>query len=271
MGYSLEEGFVSRTVEEIKNDFRLAVNKETGSEYTATTFTDSNWDRIANVVAQVICLAEQTMEAGWDNVRSYILTLEQDISKPDSSLLGLMEYFTDELQIKTKIKQPEEDEAGKIFLAFDLTEEEFEAKKEDITNVLLEKGILNFYFEGTTKWRAQLPNGQEWQFACTLAEEVETYIDIQIIRSRNNESLALDADEVKELFVKNLEERLSIGEDGEWGKVLNLTDLPWAGNINIGYKDTSESPTYIYQQKPVSFFQKIVVKVENINVEIKDI
>ena len=64
MTYSVEEGFVSRTVEEIKNAIRLAVNQETGSSYTEITFTDSSWDRIANVLAQIMCQTEQTMSAG---------------------------------------------------------------------------------------------------------------------------------------------------------------------------------------------------------------
>ena len=271
MGYSLEEGFVSRTVEEIKNDFRLAVNKETGSEYTAITFTDSNWDRIANVVAQVVCLAEQTMSAGWDNVREYVNTMNQVLGVPYASLLGLIDYFNNTLKIGTKIKQPTEAEAGQIFLALDLTEEEFENRKDEITATLIDRSILNYYFAGSKSWTVKLANGQDWRFACQLAEDVNVYLDIQITRSRKNESIALDANGVKELFLKNLKERLTIGDDGEWGKVLNLNDIPWAGNINIGYKDEKTSPTYIYEQKPVEYYQKIVTTADNINVIIKDI
>lgn len=271
MAYSEEEGFVSRTVEEIKNAIRLAVNQETGSTYTEVTFTDSSWDRIANVLAQIMCQTEQTMSAGWDNVREYVNTTNQILGVPYASLLGLMDYFTNTLKIGIKIKQPTEAEAGQIFLALDLTEEEFESRKDEITETLIDRSILNYYFVGSKSWVVKLPNGQDWRFACQLAEDVNVYLDIQITRSRKNESIALDANGVKELFLKNLEERLTVGDDGEWGKVLNLNDIPWAGNINIGYKDTAESPTYIYQQKPVEYYQKIVTTADNINVVIKDI
>lgn len=271
MAYSEEEGFVSRTVEEIKNAIRLAVNQETGSTYTEVTFTDSSWDRIANVLAQIMCQTEQTMSAGWDNVREYVNTTNQILGVPYASLLGLMDYFTNTLKIGIKIKQPTEAEAGQIFLALDLTDEEFESRKDEITAALIDRSILNYYFVGSKSWVVKLPNGQDWRFACQLAEDVNVYLDIQITRSRKNESIALDAAGVKELFLKNLEERLTVGDDGEWGKVLNLNDIPWAGNINIGYKDTLESPTYIYEQKPVEYYQKIVTTADNINVVIKDI
>lgn len=271
MAYSEEEGFVSRTVEEIKNAIRLAVNQETGSTYTEVTFTDSSWDRIANVLAQIMCQTEQTMSAGWDNVREYVNTTNQILGVPYASLLGLMDYFNNTLKIGIKIKQPTEAEAGQIFLALDLTEEEFENRKDEITETLIDRSILNYYFVGSKSWMVKLPNGQDWRFACQLAENVNVYLDIQITRSRKNESIALDANGVKELFLKNLEERLTIGDDGEWGKVLNLNDIPWAGNINIGYKDILESPTYIYEQKPVEYYQKIVTTANNINVVIKDI
>lgn len=271
MAYSEEEGFVSRTVEEIKNAIRLAVNQETGSTYTEVTFTDSSWDRIANVLAQIMCQTEQTMSAGWDNVREYVNTTNQILGVPYASLLGLMDYFTNTLKIGIKIKQPTEAEAGQIFLALDLTEEEFESRKNEITETLIDRSILNYYFVGSKSWVVKLPNGQDWRFACQLAEDVNVYLDIQITRSRKNESIALDANGVKELFLKNLEERLTVGDDGEWGKVLNLNDIPWAGNINIGYKDEEASPTYIYEQKPVEYYQKIVTTADNINVVIKDI
>lgn len=271
MAYSEEEGFVSRTVEEIKNAIRLAVNQETGSAYTEVTFIDSSWDRIANVLAQIMCQTEQTMSAGWDNVREYVNTTNQILGVPYASLLGLMDYFTNTLKIGIKIKQPTEAEAGQIFLALDLTDEEFESRKDEITAALIDRSILNYYFVGSKSWVVKLPNGQDWRFACQLAEDVNVYLDIQITRSRKNESIALDANGVKELFLKNLEERLTVGDDGEWGKVLNLNDIPWAGNINIGYKDTEESPTYIYEQKPVEYYQKIVTTADNINVVIKDI
>lgn len=271
MAYSEEEGFVSRTVEEIKNAIRLAVNQETGSTYTEVTFTDSSWDRIANVLAQIMCQTEQTMSAGWDNVREYVNTTNQILGVPYASLLGLMDYFTNTLKIGIKIKQPTEAEAGQIFLALDLTEEEFESRKDEITETLIDRSILNYYFVGSKSWVVKLPNGQDWRFACQLAEDVNVYLDIQITRSRKNESIALDANGVKELFLKNLEERLTVGDDGEWGKVLNLNDIPWAGNINIGYKDEEASPTYIYEQKPVEYYQKIVTTADNINVVIKDI
>ena len=271
MAYSEEEGFVSRTVEEIKNSIRLAVNQETGSTYTEVTFTDSSWDRIANVLAQIMCQTEQTMSAGWDNVREYVGTINQVLGVPYASLLGLIDYFNNTLKIGTKIKQPTEEEAGQIFLALDLTEEEFESRKDEITATLIDRSILNYYFVGSKSWVVKLPNGQDWRFACQLAEDVNVYLDIQITRSRKNESIALDADGVKELFLKNLKERLTIGDDGEWGKVLNLNDIPWAGNINIGYKDEETSPTYTYEQKPVEYYQKIVTTIDNINVIIKDI
>lgn len=271
MAYSEEEGFVSRTVEEVKNEFRLAVNRETGSSYTETTFTDSSWDRIANVVAQVLCQTEQTMSAGWDNVREYINITNQILGRPYASLLGLIDYFNNTLEIGTKIKQPTEEEAGRVYLAFDLSEEEFKEKKQDITDTLIDRGILNYYFEGEESWQVKLPNGQDWRFACKLVENLNVYIDIQITRSRHNESIALDAEEVKKLFLKNLEERLTIGDDGEWGKILNLNDIPWAGNINIGYKDREEDISYIYEQKPVEYYQKITTTLDNINVMIKDI
>lgn len=271
MAYSEEEGFVSRTVEEIKNAIRLAVNQETGSTYTEVTFTDSSWDRIANVLAQIMCQTEQTMSAGWDNVREYVNTTNQILGVPYASLLGLMDYFSNTLKIGIKIKQPTEAEAGQIFLALDLTEEEFENRKDEITATLIDRSILNYYFVGSKSWIVKLPNGQDWRFACQLAEDVNVYLDIQITRSRKNESIALDANGVKELFLKNLEERLTVGDDGEWGKVLNLNDIPWAGNINIGYKDEEASPTYIYEQKPVEYYQKIVTTADNINVVIKDI
>lgn len=271
MAYSEEEGFVSRTVEEIKNAIRLAVNQETGSTYTEVTFTDSSWDRIANVLAQIMCQTEQTMSAGWDNVREYVNTTNQILGVPYASLLGLMDYFTNTLKIGIKIKQPTEEEAGQIFLALDLTEEEFESRKDEITAALIDRSILNYYFAGSKSWVVKLPNGQDWRFACQLAEDVNVYLDIQITRSRKNESIALDASGVKELFLKNLEERLTVGDDGEWGKVLNLNDIPWAGNITIGYKDEEASPTYIYEQKPVEYYQKIVTTADNINVVIKDI
>lgn len=271
MAYSEEEGFVSRTVEEIKNSIRLAVNQETGSTYTEVTFTDSSWDRIANVLAQIMCQTEQTMSAGWDNVREYVGTINQVLGVPYASLLGLIDYFNNTLKIGTKIKQPTEEEAGQIFLALDLTEEEFENRKDEITATLIDRSILNYYFVGSKSWVVKLPNGQDWRFACQLAEDVNVYLDIQITRSRKNESIALDVDGVKELFLKNLKERLTIGDDGEWGKVLNLNDIPWAGNINIGYKNEETSQTYIYEQKPVEYYQKIVTTIDNINVIIKDI
>lgn len=271
MAYSEEEGFVSRTVEEIKNSIRLAVNQETGSTYTEVTFTDSSWDRIANVLAQIMCQTEQTMSAGWDNVREYVGTINQVLGVPYASLLGLIDYFNNTLKIGTKIKQPTEEEAGQIFLALDLTAEEFESRKDEITETLIDRSVLNYHFVGSQSWAVKLPNGQDWRFACQLAENVNVYLDIQITRSRRNESIALDADGVKELFLKNLKERLTIGDDGEWGKVLNLNDIPWAGNINIGYKDEETSPTYIYEQKPVEYYQKIVTTADNINVVIRDI
>ena len=269
--FSQDGGFYNRGYNEIRNQIRLAVNQEMGTSYTDVTFTDSNWDRIANILTQIILYSEQTMSAGWTNVQEYVENLNEMLAKPKNSLLGLQDYFLNELKIGCKIKQPDELEAGKTFLAFDLTNEEFENRKEEISNVLVNLGVLNNFFEGDKIWYYRLPNGQDWRYACKLAEHLPTWFKIDIVKSRNATVLAQSEKDVVNIFIEKLNERIKMGEDGEWDKILNTSDLPWTSSVNIGYKIQEAEPQYTYLPRPVLYFQKIVSSPENIVVNINEL
>lgn len=269
--FDINSGFISRDYDTIRESFRLAVNRECGTNYTPTTFTDSNWDRIANVATQIILLSEQMMESGWINIQEYISDLNEKLASPKNSLLGLQDYFLNELKIGCKIKQPDELEAGKTFLAFDLTDEEFENRKEEISNTLVNLGVLNNFFEGDKIWYYRLPNGQDWRYACKLAEHLPTWFKIDIVKSRNSTVLAQSEQDVINIFIEKLNERIKMGEDGEWDKILNTSDLPWTSSVNIGYKIEEAGTQYTYLPRPVLYFQKIVSEPKNVVVNINEL
>lgn len=268
--FSLEEGFVSRSVDDIKSEFREAVNTETGSSYNATNFKGSNWDRIANIFAQLLALSEQTSQGGWDFLKSYIDNLDKTEKRIRSSILWLQDAFK-EIGINANFKQPTIEEAGMIFMVLELEPEALEERKQEISQLLINEGVINYFFTGEYSWIDNLPNGQEWRFATNLVEYVPVYVYIDLIRSRNALVNPMSEEEIKELFINNLNTRIALGQDAEFEKILTLDDVLFASTVNIGFKDDEDESEWKYYPKKANFNQKITTTVENIIVNIREL
>lgn len=248
--YSNENGFVARSFEEIIDQLRMNLNEEIGTNYNNTTLIASNWYRIFYILAQEIIRSENTFAAGFDNLRNFINSINYRINNPVTLLQTLIDRFQNELNLTVNFKQATESTAGMIFMSIDTTETEFENRKEEIGNLLIENGIINYFFAGSKHWYQNLPNGQQWRFAVELPEMVEVKVHLYITKSRIN-AYEIDSDEtIKQKFMDNFTKYVAIGKDIEWERIINVTDLGWASIVNITYC-RADDITETYTNKPL--------------------
>ena len=273
MTYSLEDGYRSRTFDEVLDSLRQKVNTETENSYTEITFQASNWYRLAYICAQEILDSEQTAEAGWDNIRQYIQELNIKIASPITFLTTLIQKAKEELDIIMKIQQPTDATAGQLRIALNISAEQMQARKQELGDFFVKYGILNFYFSGANSFYYSLPNGQVWRFAFDTLTDTPLKIKLTLRRSRNYAVDPMTEDEIKELFLKLLNERKDAeGGDIVWERIATVSDFgQWVSQLRVEWCLQSDVPP-VYKNLPyyINYNETISVTNEDITVTILD-
>lgn len=236
MSYSLDQGYIPASIDEIINAFRLGINTQFGTSYSVEEFVGSNHYRYFYPIAQRLQQSEVSTAEIYQKVRDYITVTNQRIQRPVATKPGLVEFFERNGYVAS-VKPPHADDAGKVFVCVDVDEtaDDYEEIEEEISMLLSQSVALGMLTQGTEGVGVVLSNGQNFTFNYDLPDRQDCWLRLTLTLSTNNEFFIEDPDTVKNKLLTNINERYSLGRDFEPQKYFSIIDAPWCSTTLLEY------------------------------------
>lgn len=271
MSYTVTNGYAPRTYETILAECVAIVNQEFGTSYTTQSFVGTNlWKFLYTTIQGLMTVENNIAELG-TKLQDYIRTQNEELIIPRSSPDGIMQIIKDELGLVSSIKPVDTAaNAGLIYLAVDIdnTSADYADRKQQIFNLLHENMGAGLFYNGTETGSVTASNGQVFNYAFELPDEVPLKVKIQIRVSDNTTLFVETPAKIKEKFLANFAELYKLGYDFEPQIFLcRDRDLPFASEITISYSEDGGT-TYETDIRDCAYNEKITIAPNDIEVEV---
>lgn len=271
MSYTITNGYSPRDYETILAQCVDIVNEEFGTTYTTQSFVGTNLWKFLYATIQGLMTVENNIAELGVKIQDYIRTQNEALIIPRSSPDGIMQIIKDELGLVSSIKPVETAEnAGLIFLAIDVdnTNADYPERKQQIFNLLHENMGAGLFYQGTERGNVTASNGQVFEYAFGLPEEVPLKVEIKVRISDNTTLLVETPTIIKQKFLANFAELYRLGYDFEPQSFLCIDrDLPFASEIEISYSEDGGS-TFQSDVRDCAYNEKITIASNDVEVEV---
>lgn len=269
MSFDVTNGFEKQSFDDILQILTDAINQQFNTDYTADTIVGSNHFKFFYGGLQLRMECDNKIEELGNKIVDYIRTINESISQPVSSPDGIIRYFRENLGLVVSLKPiTQASEAGKPAICVDIdpTSITFDSMKQQIFDALRLTQTEGLYWfnpsttAGEREYRGESSalNGQALPY-CFFVPEIST-MDVRITVTRSRESLAyqLNTAQIEALFIKNFNERYSLGKDFEGSVYLNVNDIAGASEVLIEWS-TDDGLSWSSGIRDMNFDQKIVL------------
>ena len=269
MSFDVINGFEKQSFDDILQILTDAINQQFNTNYTVDTIVGSNHFKFFYGGLQLRMECDNKIAELGNKIVDYIRTINESISQPVSSPDGTIRYFKENLGLIVSLKPiTDSSEAGKPAICVDIdpTSITFDSMKQQIFDALRLTQTEGLYWfnpsttAGDREYRGESSalNGQALPY-CFFVPEIST-MDVRITVTRSRESLAyqLNTAQIEALFVKNFNERYSLGKDFEGSVYLNVNDIAGASEVLIEWS-TDGGASWSSGIRDMNFDQKIVL------------
>lgn len=238
MGYAQESGYTPLTIESILENFRININIQFGTTYTAETFVGTNHYKYFYAAAQLYQENEVKTSEIFAKLQQYFAIINALISRPVNTPPGIVEKMGVEGYVAS-VKKMIDADAGKISICVDTDEDadDYATVKIDICTLISQITVLGAVTQGTETEAIVLSNGQSFDFKFTLPNRIPVGLRLTISLSDNNQVVIGAPDETKIALIANIAARYALGKNFEPQKYFSITDAPWAETVLLEWTD----------------------------------
>ena len=271
MSYTITNGYSPRDYETILAECVEIVNQEFNTNYTTQSFVGTNlWKFLYTTIQGLMTVENNIAELGV-KLQDYIRTQNEELIIPRSSPDGIMQIIKDELGLVSSIKPVDlAANAGLIYLAVDVDNqsEDYADRKQQIFNLLHENMGAGLFYQGTETGSVTASNGQSFNYAFELPDNIPLKVNIEIRVSDNTTLFIETPAKIKEKFMANFAELYKLGYDFEPQIFLcRDRDLPFASEIEISYSEDG-GLNYTTDIRQCAYNEKITIDPADIEVEV---
>lgn len=265
MGYANDTGYIALTFQEIMDIFMAGYNTQFSTSYTPETFVGTNAYKYFYTVAQRVQEGEIKTSEIFLKVQDYFEFTNEKILNPKVTTEGLISAFDAE-GYEISVKPMIEADAGKINICVNVddSDPDYAETKLEICNLIKDYTCAGVVSMGTESETIVLTNGQSFDFKYHLPDITEIFLRLTITTSRNNQTVILSPEAVKEILMANIAERYSLGKDFEPERYFTVADAPWASDILLEYSE--DEMTWEDETFEAEFDELFVILLENITV-----
>ncbi len=203
-----------------------------------------------------------------------IQIINSEISRPSCLISRIVDTFKTELLLSASVRPMTLETGGTLAICVDT--KAIEDENEGILpletaraiGLLIKDRILTggIWMDGDQSFDFAMSNGQSVKIKWYSARDNVLPCKLAITRSRNSNAPILPVPEIIKIFQSNFSRRWRLGCDFTPGAYIELSDLPFAGSVNLSFStDGTNYRTDIYQ---VDFNHIIKPELLPVDVEI---
>ena len=226
MSFDVVNGFEKQSFDDILAIMTNAINQQFNTDYTPDTIVGSNHFKFFYGGLQLRMECDNKIAELGNKMVDYIRTINESIAQPVSSPDGTIRYFKENLGLTISLRPiTDPADAGKPAVCVDIdpTSDTFDSMKQQIWDALRLTQTEGLYWfnpstsAGAREYRGESSalNGQALPYCFFVPEESTMDIRITVTRSRESLAFQLNTAQIEQLFVKNFNERYSLGKDFE--------------------------------------------------------
>lgn len=236
MGFSLENGYIPATIEELMTVVMDEINVQFATTYTYETFVGTNFYKYFYSLVQRLQANEVKTSEIFLKLQDYFKTTNEMIARPVVTAPGLVAKFVSEGFIAS-VKPPIDADAGKIFVCVNLddADPDFAADKLAAAELIRDSVVAGVVSQGDQVESLVLSNGQSFDFKFKLPNLIPVLLKLTIVTSENNQVVIDDPDEIKANLLSNINSKYSLGMNFEPQKYFSTADAPWAASVLLEY------------------------------------
>ncbi len=236
MGYANLNGYVPSTIETIINSIMEGLNEQFGTDYTAETFTGTDFYKYSYAIAQRIQENEVRTGEIFAKLQDYFNTTNEEISVPEVTPNGVIAAFA-EIDYVVSVKPMIDADAGKIYICVDVDDDadDFDDQKLLICQKIRELNVAGVVSQGSESENLSLTNGQLFDFKFVLPDITEVLLKLTVTLSRNNQGVIDSPEDQKLRLLANIAAEYALGKDFEPERYFDVEDAPWASDILLEY------------------------------------
>ena len=242
MSFSSDNGYLPTAIDTIMLSFMDNINAQFGTTYTAETFIGTNFYKYFYAIAQRLQQNEVKTSEIFVKLQDYLALTNERISRPVVTNPGVIEKLLAEGYIAS-IKKPIDSDAGKIFIAVDVDDEDdsYDEEKLSIANIIKNSTVAGAVTQGTEVTALTLSNGQSFDFKFNLPNRIAVLLRLTVTLSENNQFVIDSPDDVKLRLIANIAERYQLGKNFEPMKYFTMQDAPWASKVLLEWSSNNGS------------------------------
>jgi hypothetical protein len=152
VSFSVENGYVPQTIDEMMNSIRVNINAQFGLNYTQETFVGTNFYKYFYALVQRLQENEIKTSEIFFRLQDYFRLTNERIARPRVTPNGIIEAFTN-AGFVASVKPMIAEEAGEIHVCVDVddTAPNYEEVTEQICTILKDSTALGCVTMGTDR------------------------------------------------------------------------------------------------------------------------
>ena len=234
MSFTSENGYLPKSIETIMDTFRVAINTQFGTSFTAENFVGSNHYKFFYAAAQEIQSSEVKTSEIFLKAQQYFAITNESIQRPVATAPGIIEALERQGYIAS-VKQPNNTDAGKIFIAVDLvnTDPLFAAKKLAVATIISNSVALGIPTQGAQVTNIVHSNGQAFDYKFDLPNRITTKLRLTLTLSDSNRTLIGSPESSREILLQNILTKYRLGLDFEPQRYFTTANAPWTSEVHL--------------------------------------
>lgn len=264
MGFAEESGYTPTSIETMMLSIMDNFNEAFDANHTVETFQATNFYKFAYGLLQRVQENEVKTAEIFAKLQQYIKQTNEKISRPVVTNPGMVEKFKAE-GFLASIKPTSTEDAGELYLCVDVDNEaeDYEEKKLQICTLLSQCQVGGIVSQGTESESIVLDNSQAFDFKFNLPNRIESLLRLTLTVSENNQNLILPPDDVKNILIKNIADRYSLGRNFEPQKYFGYVDAPWTSKVLLEYS-VDGGDNWLSTVFDADYDDLFEIKIENI-------
>ena len=242
MSFSVEQGYIPNTIEELIDVVRENINTQFGTTYTSTDFLGTNFYKYFYALIQRLQENEVKTSEIVLKLQQYFDVTNEMIQRPKTTHPGIIDVLL-EAGYTASTQAPQDSNPGEVSVCVDVDDgaEDYAETKLEICTILSTSIVAGVVSLGTEEEEITMSNLQAFDFKYFLPDRQRTYLRLTITISENNQyDIPADLD-IKETLLENVLARYKLGRNFEPQTYFSIVDAPWAATILLEYSDDNST------------------------------
>lgn len=230
--FSLSNGYMPSTFDEIMDEVRLGVNAQFSTSYTPESFVGTAWYKYAYRIVQRMIESEAKTSEIFQKLQDFLALTNERIQRPSVSHPGLLDSFATKGFI-VSVKKPVVMDAGTVSICVEVdhTDPSYPEKRLEICEHIKDFIAAGIVSLGTEVETLVLSNGQDFDFKYSLPDRHTIHLRIFVTISENTLVAVPNDEAIRNQLLANILSRYRLGWNFEPQRYYGHDDAPWADTI----------------------------------------